>query len=471
MSMQGFLFAHSERNLKNIFAAILENRSVSVDEFAPSWGVGYVGDAPAYQWYNDTLTISASQQPLYVGLGIGEYYVASHRNLLKPVVHEIVVVPASYQVVLGANNFEVVDENGVSVPLEAQPVTERKVQDMPPAGYRSHFEADIYSQAEFLKDYFGAQVGHDVDGTARNNDGLAKIVSQLKAASHVYIVGSGSGYHAALIAQQWFEFALSVSCSVDLASEFVARSPLLPKDSVVLALDCGDNLQNIASVLEHTKAKAHVNTLVLNRANYFDMQSFKAPTTPVAFSYELALLFNIALLGLPETKAEHRAQLPQVANDVQGILGHHEQISALVEKLGVFKEVFVLGRGVHFGLAKELEFRLRQICAVHAVAFPIGEFKHGNIALVSSKRPLILINPSAKDVQSTVAAVRKVAGAKLPIIVLTSSLLNVPHDVAADMYRLPISSSVTEAFVYAVAIQLLVLEFAQLHGRALDVPE
>lgn len=465
MSDNVFLIALSERNLSNLLQTVMPADALS-EVVADEVGVAYMQAKPEFEVHDDSVKIAARSE-LYLGFGIEEFFISNRRELLKSLVSEFAVLPKGCEFKVSRYNYSATDEKGNAIELEISPIVENAKESVPDAPYRSHLEQEIYSQPDVLTELLHTKLNNELE-------------KAVKEASHIYLVGCGSSYNAALIAQQWFEYSLNTVCSVDVASEFVARNPYLAPGSVVIGLsqsgETGDTVDALSLASERTGIKtvaltANSQSRLAKQASFVQLLAIgseRGAVSSKSFSGELALLFQLALSGFDTIDNPFAKQLSAIPGNVSNVLDQHTEITTLVSQLRGYKEFFVLGQGVHFGLAKELALKLRELCGSYANAVPLGEFKHGNLALANNERPVILINPKAQQCEKTIRSVRKVSGKSLPIVVFTSSLNELPETLDATVITLPVESVTTEVFVYTVAIQLLALEIAYLNGRAID---
>lgn len=460
-----FLIALSERNIPNLFQTVMPEGALS-EKVSGEVGVAYMKAKPQLEVLDNYVQFVAEAE-LYLGYGVEELFVTNCRELLKPLVYDFSVLPKGCDVKVSRRVYSVVDCHGEPVELERHSVVEHIESSGPEAPYRSHLEQAIYSQPDVLAELLGTPLERE-------------LVKAVEAASHIYLVGCGSSHNAALIAQHWFEYSLNKVCSVDVASEFVARDPYLAPGSVVIGLSQSGETGDTVDALLLAAARDGIKTVAVtaNSQSRLAKQASCVQPLPIgrergavaskSFSGELALLFNVALSGFDTIDNPFAKQLSAIPGNVLDVLNQHTEITALASQLRGYNEFFVLGQGVHFGLAKELALKLRELCGTYANAVPLGEFKHGNLALANNQRPVILINPKAKECEKTIRSIRKVSGRSLPIIVFTSSLNEIPDSLEATIITLPVESVTTEVFVYTVAVQLLALEIAYLNGRAVD---
>lgn len=460
-----FLIALSERNVLNLFQTVMPEGVLS-EKISGEVGIAYMKAMPQLEVLDNFVQFVAGAE-LYLGYGVEELFVTNSRELLKPLVYDFSVLPKGCDVKVSRRAYSVVDWNGEPIELERHSVVEHTESSRPEAPYRSHLEQAIYSQPDVLAELLETPLDCELE-------------KAVEAASHIYLVGCGSSYNAALIAQHWFEYSLNKVCSVDVASEFVARNPYLAPGSLVIGLsqsgETGDTVDALSLASERTGIKTVA--LTANSQSRLAKQASLVQPLPIgcergavsskSFSGELALLFKVALSGFDTIDNPFAKQLSAIPGNVLEVLDRHTEITTLVSQLRGYREFFVLGQGVHFGLAKELALKLRELCGAYANAVALGEFKHGSLALANNQRPIILINPKAKECEKAICSVRKVSGRSLPIIVFTSSLNELPDSLEATIITLPVESVTTEVFVYTAALQLLALEIAYLNGRAVD---
>jgi len=353
-------------------------------------------------------------------------------------------------------------------------------------GNHRHFMAkEIHEQPEVV----GHTLAHYLDMAAERVRLPAELPFDFNKLQRISISACGTAYYAGLVGKYWFERFARIPVEIDIASEFRYReAPLNAGDLAIFVSQSGETADTLASLRYAQEAKQHVLSVVnvqtstIARESDVMMPTLAGPEIGVAstkaFTCQLSVLACLAVAagkarGVLSDDDERRLvrALIEVPGHLAAALTLERQIEQLAKDLAKSRDVLYLGRGTSFPLAMEGALKLKEISYIHAEGYAGGELKHGPIALIDEKMPVIVIAPYDRVFDKTVSNMQEVAARGGRIILITdpkgakeatvNSLLTV---------TLPEMPASVTPIVYAVPVQLIAYHTAVVMGTDVDQP-
>ncbi len=421
--------------------------------------------------------------PLVVGKGKGENFVASDILALLPVAQEFIYLEDRDLVELSSETIQVYNAEGAKV--------ERKVhwadghyEIVDRGEYRHFMRKEIDEQPEVVATCMEGRVG--LSKLSEATFGLA-LQNKLSAVKAVHLIACGTSYHAALVGKYWLEALTGLPTSVEIASEFRYRKPVvLPQTLFVTLSQSGETADTLAALRLAKKLKYLDNLAICNvpestltrEANHvflmragmeIGVASTKAFTTQL-----LALLLLTLALGKnqpfpPEQDTAIFSALQKLPELLKQVLACDAQLAQLAERFIAKNHALFLGRGSLYPIALEGALKLKEISYIHAEGYPGGELKHGPLALVDQTMPVIALAP--KDVlfdkiKSNLSEVQARGG---ELYVFTDA----PQEFdATKIHLIPMPSmhATVAPLAYTLPLQLLAYHVAVLKGTDVDQP-
>jgi glucosamine--fructose-6-phosphate aminotransferase (isomerizing) len=433
----------------------------------------------------DTLVGARMGCPLVVGLGEGEYFLASDVSALVAHTRRVIYLEDGDVVALRRNGIAILDREGrpVNRPERLSEISADSV-DLGP--YQHYMQKEIHEQPRAVADTLEAVIDGGIDADALFGEGADAAFKDL---SGVLILASGTSHYAGMGARYWVESIARVPCAVELGHEYRYRDSLPdPRQLVVTISQSGETLDTLEA-LKRAKALGHERTLSLcnvresaiPRASRFvlytragmeiGVASTKAFTTQLAALHTLALAIakSRSRLDRPSEIAAIE-QLRFVPGSIQHALNLEPQIQAWAERFAAKDNALFLGRGVHYPIALEGALKLKEISYIHAEAYAAGELKHGPLALVDESMPVVVIAPNdalLEKVKSNLQEVRARGGELFVFADLDS------HFAESDglhVIRTPRYLGALSPIVHAIPVQLLAYHTALKRGNDVDKP-
>jgi glucosamine--fructose-6-phosphate aminotransferase (isomerizing) len=433
----------------------------------------------------DDLLIGARKgSPLAVGYGNGEMYLGSDAIALAPFTDTI-----SY---LEDGDWAVLTRKGVQIRDEQDRKVERPVlkstasAQLVDKGNHKHFMAkEIHEQPEVV----GHTLAHYIDMIDERVALPVALPFDWKKLKRVSISACGTAFYAGLVAKYWFERFAKLPIEIDIASEFRYRgAPLEPGDLAVFISQSGETADTLATLRYAKENKQHILSVVnvptstIARESDVVLPTLAGPEIGVAstkaFTCQLSALACLAiaagrargvLSATDEQKLVHA--LVETPRLMAAALALEPQIERLAQNLAKARDVLYLGRGTSFPIALEGALKLKEISYIHAEGYAAGELKHGPIALIDEKMPVIVIAPHDNVFEKTVSNMQEVAARGGKIILVTDARgANDAAIASVETITLPDMSTTVTPLVYAIPVQLIAYHTAAAIGTDVDQP-
>jgi glucosamine--fructose-6-phosphate aminotransferase (isomerizing) len=433
----------------------------------------------------DDLMIGARRgSPLAIGHGRDEMFFGSDAIALAPFTDRITYLEDGDWAVLTRKGAAIFDESGAPV---ARPMTKSLATSfLVDKGNHRHFMAkEIYEQPEVV----GHTLAHYLDFAS----GCAALPTDFTIAfgalDRLSITACGTAYYAGVVAKYWFERFARLPVDIDIASEFRYREqPLAAKGLSIVVSQSGETADTLAS-LRYAKSQGQKVAAIVNvrestiaREADFVMPTLAGPEIGVAstkaFTSQLAVLAALAVAAgrargvLSEADEEKLVRaLSEVPRFMSQALRLEPQIERLAREIARVDHVLYLGRGTSFPIALEGALKLKEISYIHAEGYAAGELKHGPIALIDKKMPVVVIAPYDRVFEKTVSNMQEVAARGGRIILITDPKGQEAAAIdAVTTLILPEMPATITPLVYAIPVQLLAYHTAVLMGTDVDQP-
>jgi len=434
----------------------------------------------------DLLVACRKGSPLVIGIGIGEYFIASDIAALLPVTQRFIFLEDGDVAELTINGVTIFDEAGRRV---VRPVIESqlKADSVDKGKYRHYMLKEIYEQAWAVSETLE---GRFIDNRLQDNafgHNAGEVFDQIKS---VLILACGTSYHAGLVARYWFEKYARVPCSIEIASEFRYRNPVVAPDTLVVTISqSGETADTLAALQEAKKLGVSHSLVICNapesslvRESDLVLMTRAGPEIGVAstkaFTTQLvALLMLIIAVGrrfeLSADQEEHIvSQLFALPGNIEKVLKLDNAIELLSQRFADKHNALFLGRGTHYPIAMEGALKLKEISYIHAEAYPAGELKHGPLALIDAEMPVVTVAPNNNLLEKLKSNIQEVSARGGQLIVFMDE--DLAESDAADenvqIVKMPSVANAISPIIYTIPLQLLSYHVAVLKGTDVDQP-
>ena len=431
----------------------------------------------------DLLICARRGSPLAIGYGDGEMFIGSDALALAPLTRRISYLEEGDWAVLTRASATVYDEHDREVRRDIRE-TALSGALIGKGNHRHYMQKEIFEQPAVIGDTL-----HALFNPTTRTVHLPAFPFDLGRASKITIIACGTSFHAGMIARYWLERFARVPVECDIASEFRYRMPAMPADGVAVFISQSGETADTLAALRYAKAQGQKIVAIVNQpessmAREADMvlRTLAGPEIGVAstkaFTTQLTVLacFAIAVArarGAIDARQEAAlsSALTEVPSRASQVLEHDERIEEIAEALVGARDVLYLGRGTAYPLALEGALKLKEISYIHAEGYAAGEMKHGPIALIDDKVPVIVLAPRDELFEKTASNVQEVMarGGKVVMISDEEGLKTLENRL---LFGIPIPSCdpFVAPILYSIPIQLLAYHIAVLKGTDVDQP-
>ena len=432
----------------------------------------------------DHLVAARLGSPLVIGIGIGEYFIASDVFALLPVTQRFMFLEDGDIADIHRDSLVIYDKSGKEV---ERPVTtsELSADATDKAGYRHYMLKEIFTQPRAIADTLEGRIlnGKIADGIF-GLEGDA-VLDKVKA---IQIVACGTSYHAGLVAKYWFESMSGLPCQIEVASEFRYRDHVVSPDTLFVTISqSGETADTLAALkqakklgFEHSLVVCNVpessltresDLVLLTRAGTeIGVASTKAFTTQL-----VALMLLVIGLGRRNGMTEDKekdlvAQLESLPGKVNAALELNDKIEALSEVFSHKHHALYLGRGTMYPIAMEGALKIKEISYIHAEAYPAGELKHGPLALVDEDMPIIAVAPNNSLIEKLKSNLEEVRARGGELFIFADVKANMKESEGVTVLNVGSVEDEIAPILYTVPLQLFSYHVAVIKGADVDQP-
>ena len=428
------------------------------------------------------IVASRRDSPLVIGVGIGEYFIASDQLALRQVTDRFIYLEENDTVLVTPDFLEVRDASEEVVQRKISQITSAPDENM--LGSYSHFmQKEIFEQPQALRATLNQ--ANDPENLGLFGLDTEKAFDEVKA---IQIVACGTSYHAGLVARYWLEELAGIPCQVEIASEFRYRKRVTQPSTLLITVSQSGETADTLAALRGIRPGEFIASLAISNVDNStlvresDLAFLTKAGTEVgvastkAFTTQLASFLSVTLAlgrrnGMKEDKEkEILSALDALPDAVSSVLKMDSQIRHLSAQFTRRNNVLFLGRGVYYPVAMEGALKLKEISYIHAEAYAAGELKHGPLALVDEDMPVVAIAPGDQLIEKLRSNLEEVRarGGQLSVFADPNSGLESSSDLSVLM--MPNCGEFIKPIVYTVALQLLAYYVALNKGTDVDKP-
>ena len=428
-----------------------------------------------------TLVGARAGSPLVVALGEQENFLASDALALAGRAHSMMYLEEGDVAILKADSVEVIDQSGKSVKREQKPMpTQADSVDLGP--YQHYMQKEIFEQPRAIGDTLANIVSFGPELFGAN-------IEDWKTFDQILILACGTSYYSACVAKYWLEDIAGIPTQVEIASEYRYRTTVPnPKTLVVVVSQSGETADTLAA-LRHAKGLGHKHTLAicnvassamvretdwhfLTKAGAeIGVASTKAFTTQLLALYLLTVsIAKRADKISAEKEKELLRELRHLPKALHAVLALEPQIIAWSDAFAKCENALFLGRGLHYPIALEGALKLKEISYIHAEAYPAGELKHGPLALVTDKMPVVTVAPNDDLLEKLKSNMQEVKARGGKLYVFADQDTEIVSSDGINVIRLPEHYGKLSPILHVVPLQLLAYHTACARGTDVDKP-
>src|SRR5688572_26252482 len=472
----------------NLIEDIQQNNNCSLEEavrLALHEVVGAYAIVVLSQDEPDQLIAARKGSPLVIGVGKGEYFLASDATPIIEYTNEVIYVNDYEIAVIKNGMLDIRTKESVQTNPYIQKL-ELKLDAIEKGGYEHFMLKEIFEQPRSIMDSMRGRLIADQNHLMMG--GIREYANKFMAADRILIVACGTSWHAGLVAEYLFEEFARIPVEVEYASEFRYRNPVIRESDIVIAISQSGETADTLADIEMAKAKGATIFGVCNvvgssiaRASDAGAYTHAGPEIGVAstkaFTAQVTVLTLMALMVAQKRGTIEDSKLRQIMVEMENIPAKVEQalkLDAQIQHIAdVFKDVpnfLYLGRGYNFPVALEGALKLKEISYIHAEGYPAAEMKHGPIALIDENMPVVFIATRDSSYEKIVSNIQEVKARKGRVISIVTEGDEWIPQMSEFTIEIPMVHEALMPMLAVIPLQLLSYHIAVMRGCNVDQP-
>ncbi len=430
----------------------------------------------------DRMVVTRAGSPLVIGVGVGENFIASDVFALLPVTQRFVFLEEGDIAEIRRDGISVFDADGNPVEREVR-TSQLSASNAEKGPYRHYMLKEIFEQPAVIAETLEGRI-HKGKLLEESFGHVAK--GLFDRARAVQIIACGTSYHAGMVARYWLEEA-GIPCQIEVASEFRYRTSVVQPDTLFVTISQSGETADTLAALRAAKKASYVGSLVvcnvpessLVRESDVALMTRAGPEIGVAstkaFTTQLVAL-RLLTLALAKRRGldagQERAwveELQALPRQVEVVLKLSDAIAEMANSFSDMQNALFLGRGTFYPIALEGALKLKEISYIHAEAYPAGELKHGPLALVDERMPVVCALPDDPLLEKVLSNLQEVRARGGELFLFSDRKVQIPLDRFQNLTLDDICPG-TAPIVYTIPLQLLSYHVAVLKGTDVDQP-
>ena len=438
------------------------------------------------QGVNNKFIAARKGSPLVIGIGEGEYFVASDASPIVEYTRDVVYLEDGEIALINKDaDLEIRTIANVSKTPYIQEL-ELSLEAIEKGGFSSFMLKEIFEQPKSIIDTLRGRINPKTKEITLG--GILDYEQKIMDADRIIIVACGTSWHAGLIGEYLFEDLARISVEVEYASEFRYRNPIINKNDVVLAISQSGETADSLAALELAKEKGATLLGICNvvgssipRLTHAGSYTHAGPEIGVASTK--AFTTQIVVLTLMAVKMAYKKgaitlkkhndivnELALIPEKIEKILKKNDQIEKIAEKFKDATNFLYLGRGYNFPVALEGALKLKEISYIHAEGYPAAEMKHGPIALIDEDMPIVVIATKKGNYDKVVSNIQEVKARGGRLIAIVTEGDKSVKELADFCIEVPDSFDGLSPLLTNIPLQLLSYHIALMRGCNVDMP-
>jgi glucosamine--fructose-6-phosphate aminotransferase (isomerizing) len=431
------------------------------------------------------LVAARKESPLILGLGEGEYFLASDIPAILPYTRRVIFLEDHDLVVVADGEFLLLGREGQRLQRPEHTITWSPAM-AEKAGYKHFMQKEIFEQPRALIDTFRGRINPDLGEVIIEEISLTD--ADIQDIRKIFLVACGTSFHAAMVGKTLLESLCRLPVEVELGSEFRYRNPLVDRHTLLIPIsqsgETADTRAGLTAGKElGAKTLAIVNAVGSSIAREADavfythagpeigVASTKAFTTQLVALYLIALFLAQRLGRHNRADIRHRlTELLKLPTWVQETLDLDQEIRETGRRYMNAHNFLYLGRGIHYPIALEGALKLKEISYIHAEGYAAGEMKHGPIALIDENMPVLVLASRSPVLEKMQGNIEEVAARGGRLIALTEADNLQVRDRVESVITVPQVPLELSPIVLVAPLQLLAYHIADLRGTDVDQP-
>lgn len=434
----------------------------------------------------DMIIAARKSSPLVVGIGEGEFFLASDATPIVEYTDRVVYLEDEEIAVIDREKgLRIVDLNNVEMTPEVQKV-ELNLGQLEKGGYPHFMLKEIFEQPDCIRDCMRGRINADA-----NNAVLSAVIDhkeKLLSAKRFIIVACGTSWHAGLIGKHLIESYCRIPVEVEYASEFRYRDPVIDEHDVVIAISQSGETADTLAAVELAKSRGAFIYGICNaigssipRATHTGSYIHVGPEIGVAstkaFTGQVTVLTILALTLAKEKGTIDEQTYLQIVRELAHIPQKMKEVLTLNKSISELSKIFTyahnfiyLGRGYTYPVALEGALKLKEISYIHAEGYPAAEMKHGPIALIDAEMPVVVIATQNGLYEKVLSNIQEIKARKGKVIAILTQGDKIISRIADYCIELPGTLECLDPLITTLPLQLLAYHIAVCKGMDVDQP-
>ncbi|MDX9696863.1 MAG: glutamine--fructose-6-phosphate transaminase (isomerizing) [Bacteroidales bacterium] len=447
--------------------------------------VGAYGLAIICKGEPDKLIAARKGSPLVIGVGEGEYYIASDATPIVEHTKSVIYLNDDDVAILSRDGLNLKTIKNDSLIPKIQKV-DLDIGEIEKNGFDHFMMKEIFEQPRSIFDTFRGRVS--LDKKEIHLGGLYTVLPKLIEAKRIIIIGCGTSWHAGLVGEYLIEELARIPVEVEYASEFRYRSPIIYPDDIIIAISqSGETADTLAAIKLAKQSGATVIGICnvvgssIPRETHAGVYTHAGPEIGVAstkaFTAQVTVLTMMAIALGHERGTINKKDFEELINELHSIPSKIDKIlkknKDYLKVSKLYKDAtnfLYLGRGSLFPVALEGALKLKEISYIHAEGYPAAEMKHGPIALIDEKMPVVVLATKDKSYEKIVSNIQEVKARKGIVIAIVSEGDTIIKKLADHTLEIPETREELSALLAVIPLQILSYHIAVLRNCNVDQP-
>lgn len=456
----------------------VETISKMIDKVEGSYALGIL-----FRDYPDTIFAVRKESPLIVGVGKNENFIASDVPAILKYTKDYYLLEQNEIAIITEKEVKICTTDGEPITKELQ-TADWDIDAAEKGGYEHFMLKEINEQPTAIKTTISPRIQ---DGMPYlEESGLT--MDMLKSYKRIYIVACGTAMHAGLVGKYIIEKLARIEVTVDIASEFRYRDPIIEEEDLVilvsqsgetadtyaalkLAKEKGATTLSIVNVKGSTIARESDIVIYTHAGPEISVASTKAYSVQLSIMYLLAFELAYAKGKITEDKCRELTKaLIDIPDRLTDVLELKEKCQFIASRLVNADSLLYIGRGLDYALSMEGSLKLKEISYIHSESYAAGELKHGTISLVTDDMPVIAVATQSDLIEKTVSNVKEVKSRGAKVAIICTEDVELENDVADYLVKMPKLDDILMPMLAAVPMQYIAYYTAVLKGCDVDQP-
>lgn len=456
----------------------IETISKMIDKVNGSYALGIL-----FRDYPDTIFAVRKDSPLIIGVGENENFIASDVPAILKYTRDYYLLEEDEIATITEKGVKVCNTEGEAIEKELL-TADWDIDAAEKGGYEHFMLKEIHEQPNAIRTTIAPRIQNGMPYLEES--GLT--AEMLKGYRRIYIVACGTAMHAGLIGKYVIERLARVEVTVDIASEFRYRNPLIEKEDLVILISQSGETADTYAALKLAKENGASTLAIVNvkgstiaREADIVIYTHAGPEISVAstkaYSVQLSIMYLLAfeLAYAKGTITEERCkeltkQLSEIPDKLSEVLVLKERCQFIASRLVNAESLLYIGRGLDYALSMEGSLKLKEISYIHSESYAAGELKHGTISLVTDEMPVVAVATQSDLLEKTISNVKEVKSRGAKVTVICTEDVDIDKDVANHLIKLPKMEDVLMPMLAAVPMQYIAYYTAVLKGCDVDQP-